>query len=57
MAGVNELGVKLIQAKIGMDNAPSLNLFREKLSFVEVHTIIVFVCVHREKIRIAHMTD
>ena len=36
LTGVSELGVKLFRAKIGTDNTPSLRLFTDKLSFVEV---------------------
>ena len=35
-AGISELGVKLFRAKIGVDNTSSLQLFQDRLSFVEV---------------------
>jgi hypothetical protein len=41
-AGISELGVKLFRAKIGVDNTPSLQLFQDRLSFVEVSRSSVF---------------
>ena len=37
--GVTELGIRKFQAKIGLDNHPSLTLFRKKLGFMEVSII------------------
>ncbi len=36
--GVSELGAKRFQAKISLDNGPSLGLFQKKLGFIEVRT-------------------
>lgn len=36
--GIGELGIKKFQAKINLDNNPSIALFQKKLGFTEVRS-------------------